>query len=200
MNLSIKELNELIYSLGITASKGMMCDKDLNVSLLNKLYAELNSKIAEEAIDEEVDEYTDELLGGDLEFSSHYVSSDEADEDYRSTLIQDSNRYESSVSKDYDNHLSKLKERGYITQALLDYVDRKGAATYMEINNYYKSITGSNSFSHHLYNLTTPYKNRKTQRYLAKEGRNYSDAKYVVKVANPSNWVTVENDVMVHRF
>jgi long-subunit acyl-CoA synthetase (AMP-forming) len=53
MNLSIKELNELIYSLGITASKGIMCDKDLNVSLLNKLYDELNSKIAEEAIDEE---------------------------------------------------------------------------------------------------------------------------------------------------
>ena len=177
MNLSIKELNELIYSLGITASKGIFVNKELNASLIDKLYDELNSKIAEEAIDEEV------------EYSSHFVSNDEADEDYRSTLIQDSNRYESSVEKDYDNHLAKLNERGYITQALLDYVDRKGAATYMEINNYYKSITGSNSFSHHLYNLMTPYKNRKTQRFLSKEGSTGSVAKYIIKVANPSNWV-----------
>ena len=169
MNLSIKELNELIYSLGITASKGIMCDKDLNVSLLNKLYDELNSKIAEEAIDEEV------------EYSSHFVSNEEADED----------RYESSVSKDYDNHLSNLRERGYVTQAILDYVDRKGAVSHGDLERYYKSITGSNSFSHILESLRTPYKNRKTQRYIAKEGKKYSDALYVIKVANPSNWVVV---------
>ena len=208
MNLSIKELNELIYSLGIASHNGRFVNKDVNESLLEKLYSELNSKIAEDAIDEEVDEFTDELLGGDLEFSSHYVSNNEADEDYRSTLIQDSNRYEdshmttsfpivdpfTSVSEDYDNHLSKLKQRGYITQALLDYVDLKGAVTHKELERYYKQITGSNSFSHILQNLTIPYKNRKTQRYLAKEGKPYSDAKYVVKVANPSNWVVVEND------
>jgi len=200
MNLSIKELNELIYSLGITASKGIFVNKELNASLIDKLYSELNSKIAEEA----TDEFTDELLGGDLEFSSHYVSNDEADEDYRSTLIQDSNRYEdshmttsfpiadpfTSVSEDYDNYLSKLKQRGYITQALLDYVDKKGAVSHGELETYYKIITGgSNSFSHILDNLRTPYKNRKTQRYIAKEGKRYSDAKYVIKVANPSNWV-----------
>jgi hypothetical protein len=182
MNLSIKELNELIYSLGITASKGIFVNKELNASLIDKLYSELNSKIAEEAIDEEV------------EYSSHFVSNDEADEDYRSTLIQDSNRYESSVSKDYDNHLAKLKQRGYITQALLDYVDKKGAVSHGDLERYYKSITGSNSFSHILDNLRTPYKNRKTQRYIAKEGKRYSDALYVIKVANPSNWVVVEND------
>jgi hypothetical protein len=219
MNLSIKELNELIYSLGITASKGIMCDKDLNVSLLNKLYDELNSKIAEDAIDEEVDEFTDELLGADLEFSSHLVSNEEADEDtkqrdysafsnYAATLQQDEQRYEdshmttsfpmvdpfTSVMDDYRIHLRKLKTRGYASQALLDYVDRKGAVCYSELKAYYKIITGSNSFSHILQNLTIPYKNRKTQRYLAKEGKPYSDAKYVVKVANPSNWVVVESE------
>jgi hypothetical protein len=167
MNLSIKELNELIYSLGITAHKGMFSNKEVNESLLEKLYSELNSKIAEEAIDEEV------------EYSSHFVSNDEADEDYRSTLIQDSNRYESSVEKDYDNHLTKMKERGYITQALLDYVDKKGAATYTEMDNYYKIITGgSNSFTHILENL---------------EGRPLSNALWVIKVANPSNWVVVND-------
>jgi len=182
MNLSIKELNELIYSLGITYHNGNFVNKDLNESLLEKLYSELNSKIAEEAIDEEV------------ESDTYYVSDDEADEDYRISMMQDEERYESSVSKDYDNHFAKLKQRGYITQTLLDYVDRKGAVSYGELELYYKSITGSNSFSHILDNLRTPYKNRKTQRYIAKEGKRYSDALYVVKVANPSNWVVVEND------
>ena len=194
MNLSIKELNELIYSLGITAHKGMFVSKDINESLLEKFYSELNSKIAEEAIDEEI------------EYSSHFVSNDEADEDYRSTLIQDSNRYEdshmlasfpivdpfTSVSEDYDNHLKNLRERGFITQSILDYVDRKGAVSHGDLERYYKSITGSNSFSHILANLRIPYKNRKTQRYIAKEGKRYSDAKYVIKVANPSNWVIAD--------
>ena len=213
MNLSIKELNELIYSLGITAHKGMFVNKDINESLLEKFYSELNSKIADEAIDEEV------------ESDTYYVSNEEADEDYRSTLKQDAqryeashmttsfsmvdpftsdsedltsaqnneyDRYESSVEKDYDNHLKNLRERGFITQSILDYVDMKGAVTYTEMSNYYKSITGSNSFSHILANLRIPYKNRKTQRYVAKEGKRYSDALYVIKVANPSNWVIVD--------
>ena len=213
MNLSIKELNELIYSLGITASKGIFVNKDVNASLIDKMYNELNSKIAEEAIDEEI------------ESSTYYVSNEEADEDYRSTLKQDEqrygdshmlarfpivdpftsdsedftsaqnneyDRYESSVEKDYDNHLKNLRERGFITQSILDYVDMKGAVTYTEMSNYYKSITGSNSFSHILANLRIPYKNRKTQRYVAKEGKRYSDALYVIKVANPSNWVIVD--------
>jgi hypothetical protein len=182
MNLSIKELNELIYSLGIASHNGRFVNKDVNESLLEKLYSELNSKIAEEAIDEEV------------ESSTYFVSNEEADEDYRISMMQDEERYESSVSKDYDNHFAKLKQRGYITQTLLDYVDKKGAVSHGDLERYYKSITGSNSFSHILESLRTPYKNRKTQRYIAKEGKRYSDAKYVIKVANPSNWVVVEND------
>ena len=192
MNLSIKELNELIYSLGITASKGIMCDKDLNVSLLNKLYDELNSRIAEEAIDEEV------------ESSTYYVSNEEADEDFKqrdysaftnlaNTLKEREDKYESSVEKDYSNYISKLNERGFVTQALLDFVDRNGAVSHGELETYYKQITGgSNSFSHILQSLRTPYKNRKTQRYVAKEGKRYTDALYVIKVANPSNWVVAE--------
>jgi hypothetical protein len=218
MNLSIKELNELIYSLGITASKGIFVNKELNASLIDKLYSELNSSIAIQS------DITDEVID---RLKSHYVSNEEADEDFRSTLKQDAqryeashmttsfpmvdpftsdsedftsaqnneyDRYESSVEKDYDNHLKKLKQRGYITQTLLDYVEKKGAVSHGELESYYKSITGSNSFSHILQSLRTPYKNRKTQRYIAKEGKRYSEAKYVIKVANPSNWVVVEND------
>jgi hypothetical protein len=198
MNLSIKELNELIYSLGITASKGIFVNKELNASLIDKLYSELNSKIAIQS------DITDEVID---RVKSHYVSNEEADEDFRSTLKQDAQRYEAShmttsfpivdpftsVSEDYDNHLSKLKQRGYITQALLDYVDKKGAVSHGDLETYYKIITGgSNSFSHILDNLRTPYKNRKTQRYIAKEGKRYSDAKYIIKVANPSNWVIAD--------
>ena len=211
MNLSIKELNELIYSLGIASHNGRFVNKDVNESLLEKLYGELNSKIAEEAIDEEV------------ESDTYYVSNEEADEDYRSTLKQDEqrygdshmlasfpmvdpftsdsedltsaqnneyDRYESSVEKDYDNHLKKLKQRGYITQSILDFVELQGDATHMEIHNFYKKFTGSNSFSYVLRNLIVPYKNRPTKRYLVK----MSGGNYEVRIANPSNWVVVEND------
>ena len=120
-------------------------------------------------------------------FRSHYVSNKEADEDYRAAMLQDEQRYEDSLSVDVPK-----AERGLITQQLLDFVDVKGAVTYGELHDYYKLITGSNSFSHVLESLRIPYKNRPTQRYLAKEGKPYSDAKYVVKLANPSNWVVVD--------
>ncbi len=73
MNFTIKELNELIYSLGTTATKGMLCDKELNASLLDRLQDELCSRILSEA-KEEVDR----------EFGSHFVSNKEADEDANS--------------------------------------------------------------------------------------------------------------------
>jgi hypothetical protein len=77
---------------------------------------------------------------------------------------------------------------------MLDYVDRRGAVSYGELEDYYRFITnGSNSFSHCLINLKVPYKNRKTQRYLAKEGKSGSNAKWIVKVANPSNWIIVKD-------
>lgn len=182
MNLSIRELNELIYSLGIAAHNGSFVNKEINESLLEKLYSELNTKIAEEEAEEEADYLTIVEQDEDRYKDSHFVSNEEADEDFRS-----------SVMDDYNNHLAKLEERGYITQALLDFVDRKGAVSHGELETYYKQITGgSNSFSHILQSLRTPYKNRKTQRYVAKEGRRYTDALYVIKVANPSNWVVAE--------
>jgi hypothetical protein len=199
MNLSIKELNELIYSLGITAHNGNFCNREVNESLLERLYCELNERIAiqsditDEVLDRVKSHYvTNEEAVDNFRSDTYFVSNEEADEDYRLSLLQDSDRYESSVEKDYDNHLKNLRERGYVTQSILDYVDKKGAVSHGELELYYKSITGSNSFSHILANLRIPYKNRKTQRYVAKEGKRYSDAKYVIKVANPSNWVEID--------
>ena len=176
MNLSIKEINELIYSLGITAHNGNFCNREVNETLLEKLYCELNERIAEDE-----PEYDGAGFTFEDNFRSHFVSNEEADEDYLSALAQDSKRYEDS------------KKFNGITQKLLDYVDRRGAVSYNELHAYYKIHSGSNSFSHILANLRIPYKNRKTQRYLAKEGKPYSDAKYIVKVANPSNWVVVDS-------
>ncbi len=143
MNLSIKEINELIYSLGITAHNGNFCNREVNESLLERLYYELNSKIAEEAIDEEI------------ESSTYYVSNEEADED-ASHMFTSFPIVEpfTSVSDDYDNHLKKLKQRGYITQALLDYVDNRGAVSHGDLERYYKILTGgSNSFFRFRINL-----------------------------------------------
>ena len=105
----------------------------------------------------------------------HYVSNEEADEDYRTTLVQDEQRYEDS------------KKITGVTQAILDMVERQGDATYTEMNEFYKKVFGSNSFSHILKALRIPYKNRPTKRYLIKVGKNYE-----VRMANPSNWVVKE--------
>jgi len=169
MNLSIRELNELIYSLGITAHHGMLVNKELNESLLEKLYGELNSKLSEED-DDDANYLT---IPSEDEIRSHYVSNEEADEDYRSTLIQDEQRYEKSrVNKG-------------VTQSILDYVEFMGEATYTEMQNYYRSKFGSNSFSHILISLIVPYKNRPTRRYLYKT----ASGSYVVRVAGLHNWV-----------
>jgi hypothetical protein len=184
MNFTIKELNELLYSLGTTASKGMMVNKELNSSLIDKLYSELNSSIAIQS------DITDEVID---RVKSHYVSNEEADEDFLSTLQQDEQRYEAShmtTSFPITNPFtSEYKPKG-VTQSILDFVQLQGDATYTEMQNFYRKEFGSNSFSHILKSLTIPYKNRPTRRYLSK----MSNGNYEVRLANPSNWVVVEND------
>jgi len=169
MNLSIRELNELIYSLGITAHHGMLVNKELNESLLEKLYGELNSKLSEE--DDDDGNYL--TIPSEDEIRSHYVSNNEADEDYRSTLVQDEERYE------------KSKVNKGITQSILDVVEILGEMSHTDMHNFYRNTFGSNSFSHILKSLIIPYKNRPTRRYLHKA----ANGKYVVKIAGLHNWV-----------
>jgi hypothetical protein len=73
-------------------------------------------------------------------------------------------------------------------QSVLDYVESVGSVTHKEMQEYYKSLNGSNTFAYCLKNLLIPYKNRKTQRYLIKN----DSGKYVVRLANPSNWIVKE--------
>ena len=179
MNLSIKELNELIYSLGITAHNGNFCNKEINESLLERLYDELNSKIAIQS------DITGEVID---RIKSHYVSNEEADEDFNMTyfnkMLKEENEYASSLG------LDKPKKRGEGTaQSVLDYVESMGSVTHKEMQDYYKSLNGSNTFAYCLKNLIIPYKNRKTQRYLIKN----NIGKYEIRLANPSNWVVIEH-------
>ena len=171
MNFSIKELNELIYSLGITALNGRMLDKELNQSLMDKLHAELGYQMSLEVEDDDDANYL--TIPSEDEIRSHYVSNEEADEDYRSTLVQDEQRYKKSrVNKG-------------VTQSILDFVQLQGDATYTEMQDFYRKTFGSNSFSHILKSLILPYKNRATRRYLVKMG----NGNYEVRVAQPSFWV-----------
>ena len=158
MNFSIKELNELIYSLGITALNGRMLDKELNQSLMDKLHAELGYQMSLEVEDDDDANYL--TIPSEDEIRSHYVSNEEADED------------------------AGYKPKG-VTQSILNYVEFMGEATYTEMQNYYRSKFGSNSFSHILISLVVPYKNRPTRRYLYKT----ASGSYVVRVAQPYNWV-----------
>ena len=174
MELSIRELNELIYCIGIARMHGQLLGTSVADKLEVKLRDELDRRLewdlsGNESLKQAAKRYSDEVR----------VKHIHIEEDTFTKLL---NKIE-----------EPKKERGWIVQKMLDYVDYCGAVSHTQLENYYKAITKSNSFSHCLINLRIPYKNRKTQRYLAKEGKRGSNAKYVVKVANPSNWVVVND-------
>ena len=136
MEFSIKELNELIYSLGHTAQNGAMVNKEVNSVLFDKLYAELSRKL--EAFDEEVDEPEFDSAGFSIEDRyPHFVSNEEADEDYRLSMLQDGQRYEDSFVSDSARTLKRDRFNG-ASQSVLNFVEASGWATYTEMNDYYR--------------------------------------------------------------
>ena len=176
MDLSIKELNELIYSLGMASTKGMMCDKKLNASLLDKLYEELNSKLKIQA------DITDEVLDRVKSAAQRY--SDEV-------RVKHIHIEEDAFKKVLSSVEEPTNERfNGVSQFILDFVEANGAVSFTEMNDMYKAYTnGSNSFSHILKALQIPYKNRPTRRYIKQIAR----GTYVIDIANPSNWVVVND-------
>jgi hypothetical protein len=193
MNFSIKELNELLYSLGTTASKGMMVNKELNSSLIDKLYSELSRKLEFYDLNgyEEIDEPEFDSAGFSIEDREpHFVSNEEADEDYHLSMLQDEQRYKDSFVSDSARTLKRDRFNG-VSQFILDFVEANNVVTFAEINDMYKAYTkGSNSLSHIIKALMIPYKNRPTRRYLYK----VKHGVYSVKIANPSNWVESNYD------
>ena len=141
MELSIRELNELIYCIGIARMHGQL----LGTSVADNLEVALRDEL-------------DNRLEMDLSGVSHYVSNEEADEDASHMLAS---------FPIVDPFKTEYKPKG-VTQAILDMVQRQGDATHTEMHNFYKRTFGSNSFSHILKSLIVPYKNRPTRRYLSK--------------------------------
>ena len=106
---------------------------------------------------------------------------DSIDEEYLMRMLREENAYASSLGLDIK---PKVKGEG-TAQSVLDFVERNGSLTHKEMQEYYKSLNGSNTFAYCLKNLLIPYKNRNTKRYLIKN----DIGKYEVRLANPSNWV-----------
>jgi hypothetical protein len=115
------------------------------------------------------------------ESKSVSVGIDDIDTEYLARMLKEENEYASSLGLDVK---PKVKGEG-TAQSVLDYVERNGSATHKEMQEYYKSLNGSNTFAYCLKNLLIPYKNRNTKRYLIKN----DNGKYAVRLANPSNWV-----------
>lgn len=83
----------------------------------------------------------------------------------------------------YQSKRTKLQpgDWGYITQEMIDFVERQGDATYTEMHDHYRKITGGhNSFSHHLANLRNADPNRRCRRYLVKHGKKFCKGNYTV--------------------
>ena len=155
MELSIRELNELIYCIGIARMHGQL----LGTSVADNLEVALRDEL-DKRLEMDLSDGNYLTIPSEDEIRSHYVSNEEADED------------------------AGYKPKG-VTQSILNYVEFMGEATYTEMQNYYRSKFGSNSFSHILISLVVPYKNRTTRRYLYKT----ASGKYVVRVAGLHNWV-----------
>jgi hypothetical protein len=118
------------------------------------------------------------------ESKSVSVGIDDIDTEYLARMLKEENEYASSLGLDVK---PKVKGEG-TAQSVLDYVERNGSVTHKEMQEYYKSLNGSNTFAYCLRNLIIPYKNRNTKRYLIKN----DIGKYEVRLANPSNWVVKE--------
>lgn len=165
MKLSMRELNELIYCIEVARKHGQLLGTTVADTLAVKLRDELDRRLA-------------------IDDDSNYLTiptNKEVDENPKVNRIH----IEEDIFTKILRNIAEPKSPKGVTQSILDYVEFMGEATYTEMQNYYKSKFGSNSFSHILISLVVPYKNRPTRRYLYKT----ASGKYVVRVAGLHNWV-----------
>ena len=215
LNIDLLELNDLYYAVG---KHRMACEEQMkeygkNISSINYFKTQLDRAITLESkvqdalhnrvnemqeaidyIDEVVEKYEDEgpkydsagysnedrvaEQREDAKYEkafSHFVDNDEADEDAKGPTL-------------YYRPKNKSKFNG-VSQAILDMVERQGSAQYSDMNNYYRKVTGSNTFHAILKALMIPYKNRPTRRYI----RQIARGTYVVDYANQYNWVVTDD-------
>ena len=103
-------------------------------------------------------------------------------------LLKDPAYKRKQMKRKYHNKSYKLQpgDWGYITQELLDYVERSGKVSFTQLKAYYDIILRGNtnlqtggSFTHHLQALSRLInaKNRRCRRYLVKDS---NDGKYLI--------------------
>ena len=180
MNLSMRELNELIYCIEVARKHGQLLGTTVADTLAVKLRDELDRRLA---IDDDGNYLTippkEDIKRSDDSVLQNFIAA----------LQQDEERYRNShiVSNEEADEDAGYKPKG-VTQAILNFVQLQGDATYTEMQNFYRKEFGSNSFSHILKSLIIPFKNRTTRRYLCK----MANGNYEVKVAQLHNWVVNE--------
>ena len=176
MELNIRELNELIYCIGIARMNGQLLGTTVADKLENKLRIELDKRL-------ELDYITSESLLNKLKDAAGRYSDE--------VRVKHIHIEEDAFKKVLSSVEEPTNERfNGVSQFILDFVEANGAVSFTEMNDMYKAYTkGSNSFSHILKALRIPYKNRPTRRYLKK----MANGAYAIGIANPSNWVVVND-------
>ena len=177
MNLSLRELNELIYCIDVARKYGQLLGTTVADTLAVRLRDELDKRLV---IDDDGN-YLTIPSKKDIKRSDDSVL-----QNFIAALQQDEERYRNShfVNNEEADEDAGYKPKG-VTQAILNFVQLQGDATYTEMQNFYRKEFGSNSFSHILKSLIIPYKNRTTRRYLSK----MANGNYEVKVAQLHNWI-----------
>ena len=176
MELSIRELNELIYCIGIARMNGQLLGTTVADNLEDKLRIELDKRL-------EPDYITSESLLNKLKGAAERYS----DEVRVKHIHIEEDAFKKVLSSVDEPTIERFNG---VSQFILDFVEANGAVSFTEMNDMYKAYTkGSNSFSHILKALRIPYKNRPTRRYLKK----MLNGAYTIGIANPSNWVVVND-------
>lgn len=165
MNLTLRELNELIYCIDVARKHGQLLGTTVADTLAVRLRDELDRRLA-------------------IEDDSNYLTIPTNKEVDTNPKVNRIHIEEDVFTKILNNVLEPKIPKG-VTQSILDYVEFMGDASHTQIHNFYKITFGSNSFSHILRSLIIPYKNRPTRRYLYKT----LNGRYVVKQAQLYNWI-----------
>lgn len=175
MELNIRELNELIYCIGIARMHGQLLGTTVADKLEDRLRNELDKRLSWD-------------LSDNLRMDKLKAAAERYSDEVR---IKHIHIEEDAFKKVLSSVEEPTNERfNGVSQFILDFVEANGAVSFTEMNDMYKAYTkGSNSFSHILKALRIPYKNRPTRRYLKK----MANGAYTIGIANPSNWVVVND-------
>ena len=210
LDLSLLELNDLYYAVGMYANE---CREEVKMYKDRKYFkdrlerAEKIEDLVQTALYEMVDslqEVIDEV--NEIRDLPNFIDEEVEDEgpEFDGAGYSEDDRFERREDAKYERAFSHFVDNekadedakqqsekfNGVSQKILDYVEKTGNVSYKMLNDFYRQYTsGSNSLSHILKALMIPYKNRPTRRFL----RQIARGTYAIDYATQYNWV--ENDV-----